>query len=681
MATTTVSTNQFHQVQILPDTSTFWNDLAMMGYTNGQFFFPGFPGDDKDIPVTLEKLMTRVHLQNDGFILSMKSSPVHPLFQPEVSEKQTNYCHRKVVINYVDNLSFDTSKELNAHIKSVPILDIIDMMKGKYVPEKVVACLPVRERERGQTFEKINDHNNQAYVDCVAGYALSRLVERDLCPGFPKFYGHFTGIVPELKVDITEDFYHIRNQAWFHRGLGDIFTIETEDNTKISLSDDKTGRQVRKITIMDEEFGFTSEMKSIAEDPDIIRQEWEEIISEKDIFNIFEISSTNRNIDKENEIIIHNQDDEDLEKNSQSGSESEGVHTECSEDDAECSEGDAECSEDGDESGDKEDGDESGDKEDGDESGDKEDGESGDKEDRESGDKEDGDESGEEVDSETEDSVGDGDSSDESGDKEDGDESEYSSEDDSTFYAVLKNVPVQSTIYEDLYGPIDDLIMKGTVKDEEWLAILFQIIFSLAVAQKEYGFIHNDLHTNNVMWSKTDEPYLYYTVNDTKYKIPTYGKVIKIIDYGRSYIRFQGKEYFSDAFHQKGDAAGQYNYPPYFNNTEQVVGPNKSFDLPRLACAMYESMYDSESDEDTPLRNILYEWLIDNRGKNILWNRDGIERFAGFGLYKHIARHCSQAVPEIQLESEVFIRFRTSDFGINGDNKKIYVYKSSIETD
>ena len=605
----TESANRFRQVQILPDSSTFWTDLNTMGYTNGQFFFPGFPGDDKDIPVTLEKLMTRVHLLNDGFIMSVTSQDQRtnvPPSGPDGPDGNTNYCHRKVGIEYLHHGSSSPSqKNYNAHIKSVPILDIIDMMKGKYVPEKVVACLPMREREMGQTFEKINDHNNQAYVDCVAGYALSKLVEGGLCPGFPKFYGHFTGIVPELKVDITEDFYHIRNQAWFHRGLGNIFTIETEDKIdSTECMDDKTGRQIRKIAIMDEEFGFTSEMKSIAEDPEIIRQEWEEIQTEKDIFNILEISSINRNTDKDtNEIIL----DDDDETNS-----SEGVHTECSEDYIHEEGGDEE------QSGE-----------------DEEDGQS------------------------------------------DEDEDEEEDDDDSVFYAVLKNVPVQSTIYEDLCGSIDDLIMKGTITDEEWLAILYQIIFSLAVAQKEYGFIHNDLHTNNVMWSNTNEPYLYYNVNGTLHKVPTYGKIIKIIDYGRSYIRFQGKEYFSDAFHQKGDAAGQYNYPPYFNNTETVVSPNKSFDLPRLACAMYESMYDSESTEDTPLRNILYQWLIDNRGKNILWNRDGIERFAGFGLYKHIARHCNRAVPAEQLECDIFQRFKMNPSS-NGIPDDTMIYKIVI---
>jgi hypothetical protein len=281
---------------------------------------------------------------------------------------------------------------------------------------------------------------------------------------------------------------HLIASSEQNEGLGNIFTIETEDKIESTeCMDDKTGRQIRKIAIMDEEFGFTSEMKSIAEDPDIIRQEWEEIQTEKDIFNILEISSINRNTDKDsNEIVL---DDED-ETNS-----SEGVHTECSED----------YIHDEDESR-------------------QEDDESEEEDDGESEEGEEGNESGEDDDESGEDDDESGEDDDESGD-ESGEE-----EDDSVFYAVLKNVPVQSTIYEDLCGSIDDLIMKGSVSDEEWLAILYQIIFSLAVAQKEYGFIHNDLHTNNVMWSNTTEPYLYYNVNGTLHKVPTYGKIIKIID-------------------------------------------------------------------------------------------------------------------------------------------------------
>ena len=100
MATETM--NRFRQVQILPDSSTFWSDLNAMGYTNGQFFFPGFPGDDNDIPVTLEKLMTRVHLSNDGFI--MKLNQVEGCDTP--SNTHTNYCHRKVGIEYLHHSSY-----------------------------------------------------------------------------------------------------------------------------------------------------------------------------------------------------------------------------------------------------------------------------------------------------------------------------------------------------------------------------------------------------------------------------------------------------------------------------------------------------------------------------------------------------------------------------------------------
>jgi hypothetical protein len=254
--------------------------------------------------------------------------------------------------------------------------------------------------------------------------------------------------------------------------------------------------------------------------------------------------------------------------------------------------------------------------------------------------------------------------------EEDNEDNEEDNEDDESsgcFYAVIKNMPVQSSIYEDLEGPIDNLLYENKTSEKEWLAILFQLCFSLAVAQKEYGFVHNDLHSNNVMWSNTSTEYLYYNIGGTIFKIPTFGKIIKIIDFGRAYIRFQGREYFSDAFHPKGDATGQYNYPPYFKNTESMVPPNPSFDLPRLACAIYEALYSHIDDDDSPLRLLLEKWLIDSRGKNILWNRDGVERFAGFGLYKHIARFCNNSVPLQEIENQSFLQFKISTESIPED--------------
>ena len=198
------------------------------------------------------------------------------------------------------------------------------------------------------------------------------------------------------------------------------------------------------------------------------------------------------------------------------------------------------------------------------------------------------------------------------------------------------------------------------MNEREWKSILFQICFSLAVAQKETGFVHNDLHTNNIMWTTTENPWIWFNVDSFWYSVPTYGRIIKIIDFGRSYIRYNNQEYFSDAFHPKGDAGGQYNYPPFYDPSKPMIPPNPSFDLPRLGCSIVEGMYAPEYQPDTPLAKLLYSWITDSRGKNIVWNRNGCVRFEGFGLYNHITRFCHKAIPSEQLTLPIFEEFITS---------------------
>ena len=39
---------------------------------------------------------------------------------------------------------------------------------------------------------------------------------------------------------------------------------------------------------------------------------------------------------------------------------------------------------------------------------------------------------------------------------------------------------------------------------------VLQIIMTLITYQKVFDLTHNDLHTNNIMYNKTDKKYLYY---------------------------------------------------------------------------------------------------------------------------------------------------------------------------
>ena len=208
------------------------------------------------------------------------------------------------------------------------------------------------------------------------------------------------------------------------------------------------------------------------------------------------------------------------------------------------------------------------------------------------------------------------------------------------------------------------------IDNNEWISCLFQVIIILSVYQKTFSFTHNDLHTNNIMFIPTDKQFLHYCFNGTLYKVPTYGKIYKIIDYGRAIYKYNGKNMCSDSFHPKGDAASQYNCEPYFDSKKPRLEPNPSFDLCRLACCIFdffvEDVFETkEIIKKNKIAALIYSWLLDDKGRNILYKNNGDERYPEFKLYKMIARSIHNAIPEQQISNEIFKKFIISKKSIN----------------
>ena len=128
---------------------------------------------------------------------------------------------------------------------------------------------------------------------------------------------------------------------------------------------------------------------------------------------------------------------------------------------------------------------------------------------------------------------------------------------------ILSKYPINLIALESCEQTFENLILKNDLSDAEWESAIFQIIISLIAYQKTFNFTHNDLHTSNIMYISTDKPYFYYKVNNVHYKIETFGRLFKIIDFGRAIYKFKGKLICSDSFESSGDAAGQYNCEPY----------------------------------------------------------------------------------------------------------------------
>jgi hypothetical protein len=244
-------------------------------------------------------------------------------------------------------------------------------------------------------------------------------------------------------------------------------------------------------------------------------------------------------------------------------------------------------------------------------------------------------------------------------------ESETSSTTDSSeqhVEAIISKFPVNVICMENCEDTFDSLILRDELTQEQWIAIFMQIIMTLITYQKCFSFTHNDLHTNNIMYINTNIKFLYYCYNKKYYKVPTFGKIFKIIDFGRSIYKFDGKVFCSDSFQTGGDAATQYNTEPYFNEKKPRLEPNYSFDLCRLACSIFDYLIDdldevADLEKCSPTVRLIYEWCLDDNGLNILYKNNGAERYPDFKLYKMIARYVHYHTPQAQLEREIFKSF------------------------
>ena len=285
-------------------------------------------------------------------------------------------------------------------------------------------------------------------------------------------------------------------------------------------------------------------------------------------------------------------------------------------------------------------------------------------EDEEGEDEEDEDEDEDEDEEDEEDEDEDDEGEDEG---EEGEEGEDESEESEVpLNGYIYDFPIQMICLEKCQGTLDRLFLKRILDMETAASALFQVIMTLMAYQKAFAFTHNDLHTNNIMYMDTQEEFIYYKAAGGKtYKVPTYGRIFKLIDFGRAIYRFQGRVFCSDSFAPGGDASTQYNCEPFMNEKKPRLDPNMSFDLCRLGCSIYDFILEVEEEQASDfepdlLQQTIIDWVTDDNGKNILYMKNGEERYPNFKLYKMIARTVHNKTPEDQLKNPLFASFETN---------------------
>jgi hypothetical protein len=506
----------------------------------------------------------------------------------------------------VKSANDDKKHNKKVYLKFSPLLDPLKYLLGKYdMDDSTLLNLPsfdVSDSSNKTCHSKVLGYNNSAYVDSFFTYLSSKLLhDYGFIHGLD-FYGSFLAIKTDFRINVIDDIDYLNDAAFFRRN--DKILYELED-IPIDEADCDTRNYKKKLKFEEEPIEkneLNNERKTILNLADIT-----DLTQLDSIVNVEELSNTS-------ELEIITLDDIKIDKNNSTRSS----HSSCS---SRTSNTTGEPSTNDDIKDEADEADEADVNE----------------------------KSGEDEGSQS----GSGSGSSGSGGSDDGEEE--------VLIAKIKQFPVQVIALEHCENTLDYLMSHEDIADELWDSIVLQILFSLITFQKTFSLTHNDLHTNNVMYVETDKPFLFYKLNHVYYKVPTFGKLFKIIDFGRAIYKFRGQTLCSDSFHPDGDAATQYNCEPYINNKKPRLEPNYSFDLCRLGCALYDYLIDEPS---TKIVQIMLDWITDDKGRNILYKKNGDERYPDFKLYKMIARTVNKHIPSDVLSNAYFDKFIINKKGI-----------------
>lgn len=511
---------------------------------------------------------------------------------------------RPKVWNCKRNSHEETIDDCETFVKVVHLLDPINMMKEKYVTP-AHPLLPQSEKIWKDTLLKLHNPNNQAYVDNVANFVLSRFRELNRTPHCVLYYGCATGISQSYQFNISNEFYTYRQCRWFWKGMkAHGATLHVSKSNPDDEEETHFDEIYKEIT--------TCPFDNLEEDSDG-EIELERIVSEDSAMDACDIESVHSITFDE----IEEQKDHDISTTTPISNEVTSIHESSSSSQSE-----------------------------------------------------------EDVEGES--------------DEESDTDSDETIELDVDISLEMPNMPVIMIYQEAQEGVMDDLLEEDEIDghkrgsqgwEARWIAWLFQVVAALSFLQKAISFTHNDLHSNNIVWRSTKQKFLYYRNNQgTIWRVPTFGKIFSLIDFGRSIFRLGSNLWISDDHWPDQDAADQYNFGPFFDPSKVKNPPNPSFDLCRLSVSLIDGLFDEKppkkkgksvsilSEEgswkvyetNSALYNLLWSWTVDDAGRTIYTDKYGNDKYDGFDLYIRIAHDVHNAVPSEQIHKSVFEQFQWS---------------------
>ena len=520
-------------------------------------------------------------------------------------ENIDNTDYNKLYSCRIKNVNNSKTKDKDLFFKMAPLLDPFKYLIGKYNNDEKILNLPSINSDETNCNSKLLDMNNSAYVDGLFLFLSSNLIYENNFQHGVDYYGSFLAIKNKFVLNICDDIDYLNNSDFFNKNKNVLFKVDDYEHL-FQFQNEDTKLKPLKIE-------HNSSVKSNISIKSFDNEVFEDMFNDDNKFvnlddlkggdysQLIDITNSNMTNDNDNKVSLKSNSTCSSRTSYTIDSEMEKNENHANPLLEQCEE---QC-------------------------------------------QEQCEEQYEEQNEEQHD------------DTQWEDEDSDDSFEEERINAIIPEFPVQVICMEYCENTFDDLILSNDLKEEEWISAFMQIIMILITYQKAFAFTHNDLHSNNVMYNYTDKKFIYYCYKKQYYKVPTFGRIYKIIDFGRSIYKYNGKLFCSDSFQTGNDAATQYNTEPYFNEKKPRLEPNYSFDLCRLACSIFDYVIEDMSEVQdlskcNSVQRLVVEWCLDDKGINVLYKNNGQDRYPDFKLYKMIARCVNNHTPQAQLERPEF---------------------------
>ena len=181
-------------------------------------------------------------------------------------------------------------------------------------------------------------------------------------------------------------------------------------------------------------------------------------------------------------------------------------------------------------------------------------------------------------------------------------------------FLEFENYPCYLLATEKAEMDIDVLYEHDKLDYHSLLSFSFQIYAAITTMMLIFGIKHNDLHLSNVLLSITKEQYIYYKYKNQYFRVPTYGYIIKVIDWGRATYEFNGHGGWNEIFASDNDCFCQYYYPKINNRGKDSSMPS-DYKWSDMIMVTHNMLNAWEDYRDTDLGKAMKKWISSKSGE------------------------------------------------------------------